>query len=394
MENAINEYSSVKISNGLLEQSELDLGRNRNSNMFEYRGQFSPDLIKSLLQNYAPPNSIILDPFCGCGTVLFEAAKQGHSAIGIDINPAGVLMAKTVQFHNLDATQREKIFLKTKKVLTDIPISKAFENSLIGKISSMNDEYVKNILINAYMKYSNARQCDDKNLFERILVNHIENIRRLPFSNKKYLVFHGDVRNELLQPKSVNLIMTSPPYINVLNYHQYYREITETLGFDVLRVAKSEFGSNRKNRQNRFLTVAQYILDMADSMDHLKIYLKDDGRFIIVIGRQSNVRGIPFRNDMIIGSIAVILGYKIDLHQERKFKNQFGEIIYEDVIHLVNHEKKSKYEKNQLFKLIEYVFNVALKMPLQDDVRRDIDLVVKQVRNISQSPIFVNEVLK
>ena len=31
----------------------------------------------------------VLDPFCGSGTVLLEAALRGHSAIGIDVNPLG-----------------------------------------------------------------------------------------------------------------------------------------------------------------------------------------------------------------------------------------------------------------------------------------------------------------
>ena len=36
----------------------------------------------------------VLDPFCGSGTVLLEAALRGHSAIGIDINPIARLISK------------------------------------------------------------------------------------------------------------------------------------------------------------------------------------------------------------------------------------------------------------------------------------------------------------
>ena len=36
----------------------------------------------------------VLDPFCGSGTVLLEAALRGHSAIGIDINPLARLISK------------------------------------------------------------------------------------------------------------------------------------------------------------------------------------------------------------------------------------------------------------------------------------------------------------
>ncbi|MEP9412025.1 MAG: hypothetical protein HRF42_11640 [Candidatus Brocadia sp.] len=51
---------------------------------------------------------------------------------------------------------------------------------------------------------------------------------------------------------SADLIITIPPYINVFNYHRNYRSIMDILGFDILKVAASEIGSNRKNRGNRF----------------------------------------------------------------------------------------------------------------------------------------------
>ena len=36
----------------------------------------------------------VLDPFCGSGTVLLEAALRGHSAIGIDVNPLARLITR------------------------------------------------------------------------------------------------------------------------------------------------------------------------------------------------------------------------------------------------------------------------------------------------------------
>ena len=43
----------------------------------------------------------VLDPFCGSGTVLLEAALRGHSAIGIDVNPLARLIS-TVKTRRLD----------------------------------------------------------------------------------------------------------------------------------------------------------------------------------------------------------------------------------------------------------------------------------------------------
>ncbi len=41
-----------------------------------------------------PPDSFVLDPMAGSGTVLRVASEQGHRALGFDMDPLAVLMAK------------------------------------------------------------------------------------------------------------------------------------------------------------------------------------------------------------------------------------------------------------------------------------------------------------
>ncbi|MFA5400900.1 MAG: hypothetical protein WC359_10695 [Dehalococcoidia bacterium] len=41
-----------------------------------------------------PIGSVVLDTMCGSGTVLRESVKQGHRAIGFDVDPLAVLMSK------------------------------------------------------------------------------------------------------------------------------------------------------------------------------------------------------------------------------------------------------------------------------------------------------------
>ncbi|MCY3506779.1 MAG: hypothetical protein OXH41_11500 [Chloroflexi bacterium] len=40
-------------------------------------------------------HAMVLDPFCGSGTVLLEASLRGHTAIGIDISPLAQLISRT-----------------------------------------------------------------------------------------------------------------------------------------------------------------------------------------------------------------------------------------------------------------------------------------------------------
>jgi hypothetical protein len=162
----------------------------------------------------------------------------------------------------------------------------------------------------------------------------------------------------------------------------------ESIGFDILKIAKSEFGSNRKHRQNRFLTVTQYILDMANVIRNLRKNLSKEGRFIIIIGRQSKIRGVPFRNDLIIGMLGMMLGYKIALHQERKFKNQFGVEIYEDIIHFKRSETQIIANEKEIRKLAEYVLSKSTKNVEDETIKKDIILAINKIKEVSKSEIL------
>ena len=59
---------------------------------------------------------------------------------------------------------------------------------------------------------------------------------------------HADARALPVESGSADLVLTSPPYINVHNYNQKYRRSVEALEWDILAVARSEIGSNRQNR--------------------------------------------------------------------------------------------------------------------------------------------------
>ena len=52
-----------------------------------YHGNFIPQIPNQLIQRYTKKNDIVLEPFMGSGTKLFECEKLNRKYIGFDINP-------------------------------------------------------------------------------------------------------------------------------------------------------------------------------------------------------------------------------------------------------------------------------------------------------------------
>lgn len=57
-------------------------------------GGFPPALARYFIAAYSRTGDVVLDPFCGKGTTLFEAARLGRSAFGSDIAPDAVICAR------------------------------------------------------------------------------------------------------------------------------------------------------------------------------------------------------------------------------------------------------------------------------------------------------------
>ncbi len=61
-----------------------------------YPAKFIPQIVQQLIKKFAPTGKeIICDPFGGCGTTLVEAKISGRRSIGFDINPIAKLITET-----------------------------------------------------------------------------------------------------------------------------------------------------------------------------------------------------------------------------------------------------------------------------------------------------------
>lgn len=59
----------------------------------DYRGNWSPYVPRNLILRYTEPGETVCDPMMGSGTTLVECKLTGRRGIGVDINPASVMIA-------------------------------------------------------------------------------------------------------------------------------------------------------------------------------------------------------------------------------------------------------------------------------------------------------------
>lgn len=332
--------------NSPLPLSALNIDAKSRSNLFPWRGQFSPQLVEALLRAYAPADAEVLDPFMGSGTVLVESARLGFTSHGCEVNPAAYLLGRVYELCNLETTERRVLLDNAETILTrvrptafELPLFRvascpdSIPSSALAWVKTVPDARVQMLLEAVVVLADGDSTSDDVYDSKWSSIRRI--VSNLPFTTAPLRAHLCDARSLHLPDSSVDFVLSSPPYINVFNYHHNLRAGVESLGWKPLVVARSEIGANRKFRQNRFLTVVQYCIDMALALAELRRVCKDNARILLILGRESNVHKTPFYNGQLIERLASqVVGLKLELRQERVFVNKFGQHIYEDILHL------------------------------------------------------------
>jgi len=62
--------------------------------MHTYWARKPHNVVAEYIRRYSKEGDIVLDPFCGSGVTVIEAVKLGRRAIGIDINPMAIFIAR------------------------------------------------------------------------------------------------------------------------------------------------------------------------------------------------------------------------------------------------------------------------------------------------------------
>jgi len=393
-------YSNTLIDRANIDQNLLNIANKYKSNPLPWNGQFSPQLVQVLLNYYSSKKDTIFDPFLGSGTTLLEAGELKRKAYGTEINFAAICLSKIYELINVDFPERiilinefENILIKYHIIYSDFFNN---ENNIITNIQILINKYSNSkykilldcfiILIDFYKNNFSEKWLETK--WYKIK----ELVKALPVSPNNIKILQEDARETSISDSKVDFIVTSPPYINVFNYHQQYRSSSEHLNGSVLPTAKAEIGSNRKNRSNRFNTVTQYCIDMSMVFNEINRICKDGSRVIFIMGRESQVKKTAFFNGEIVSEIAYQC-CKMNLinRQERVFINRYGAHIYEDILHFESTKKISTNGIETARNIAKDIF-LSVMSTAPEESQVDLQDALEKLSEVQPSEMFRRQI--
>lgn len=359
-------------------------------NVHPFPARMAPDLALQSL-SLLPTGSVVLDPMSGSGTVLRQALDLGHHAIGFDMDPLSVLMSKVwtsqtdaaVVEGELNAVLRNArtVDLRSSKLAwVDEETSEfmgfwfapeqrraltriAYILSVLRagttspeKIPAINllQIALSRIIVTKEQAASLARdtshsrphrvaRSSNYDVFAGFERSARQLIRRV--SEQKILgtanINIGDARDIRLADSSVDSIITSPPYLNAIDYMRGHRMSLVWLGHSIreLRSIRSNtIGAERSvDSANTFEAVAiakticeldkisarhqgmiiRYAGDLIDMMKQASRVLKPAGTATYVVGN-SCLKGIFIRNSDGVFKAGELAGLKLVQSNERE----------------------------------------------------------------------------
>ena len=291
-----------------------------------YLGKFVPQLVEIFLRKFQP--IAVCDPFAGSGTTLVEAAALGINAIGCDISEFNCLITRvktgTYDLGLLEAEVNDILgrALSTRQprllervapyhptdYLSDWFAQPALKSllayqALIGdyvysdvlrlilsraarsarRTTHFDLDFPKRPQTEPYHCYKHSRTCKPTENASRFLKRYstdtVKRIREFSEIRKgaALAIIAGDCATVDL-PRH-DLVVTSPPYVGLIDYHEQHRYAYELLGLPWR--ADEEIGSASNGTSRRART--EYVNSMVASFLNVKAGLVRGGRMVVIV---------------------------------------------------------------------------------------------------------------
>jgi len=356
-----------------------------------FPARMAPEIALSGLDKL-PQDFVVLDPMAGSGMVLGTAAKLGLRAIGYDIDPLACMISKVNGTRVIEKTVRSacnELIEKTKKLSVEditLPwidkdietkryIEFWFASNQIDQLRRLSFLLVKEpftsnittinvlkvavsrLIVTKEPKASRARDTAHSRPHRTIIENEFDVIDALPKSLDHVLkalspndvlrdvsAYRGDARKMgRIKSDSIDRILTSPPYLNAIDYMRGHRLALIWFGYSLcaLRKLRSRYvGAEISRSQRMSSTVQKFFENLHPDVDErkrnmLRRYYTDlwsitreayrvlapSRKATYVIGN-SRVKGHEVRNCDLLNLAAKQNGFEIVDHFTRQIPEQ------------------------------------------------------------------------
>lgn len=382
-------------------------------NWYKFTAGFSYKFVDIILEDYKDKDIVVYEPFAGCGTTLVECQKLGFRSIGNESQElmCNVIHAKlnwtitkqqytraknnikkyveenkriaeiTAKFHPLLVTLYDEPSLRELycirdgiKRLRNKDVQQFFNLALSQTLHKAAIHPIAVPYISRSTFLSDSGRAWEK--FQRISEQMYSDIQQMPHHEQLATVYNWDsrVKNEDVADDSCGLCITSPPYLNNLDYgevskvHSHFFEMTNDWNditekvrrklvtgatthyrdteFVMEEFTQKEFAQHnsdtmgklvelygrikenakqRKGKKSFHILMMHYFEDMYYVLKEMRRVLRYGGEAYLVLG-DSAPYGIYVPTTQILGDIALSAGFtEFSLHKIRsrgdKWKN-------------------------------------------------------------------------
>jgi DNA modification methylase len=329
-------------------------------NWFYYKEGFSKELVFRLADMFSLKKGMnVLDPFCGVGTTLLACKQLGVHSIGFDVHPVAVFAAKvkTRDYEPEILKQEIKSLIKAKfhppKKLPDSGIVKrvfprhTLEDTIFFRdfIMQNPDSKVRDFLLlglmNVAIKCSYAYKDGAvikvrkkptpplRDMLRRQLFRMLKDVQNFPSVSVNTSADFGDSRSLPLESESMDSVITSPPYLNKIEYTRIYeiehelflrhvQESPSVRSYIGLSLNKLEKDSSKLEKALDYETVrglpmeaVPYMMDMFQSIEEMHRVCKKGVKLGIVVGNGC-FPTCTVDSDILLSRMAESLGFRVD----------------------------------------------------------------------------------
>lgn len=362
-----------------------------------YPAKFIPQIVHKLILEYTVDNDFVFDPFGGCGTTLVEAKVLGRKSVGFDINPVAKLITETkitplkpeVLEKNLNIfendykkIENENLYFEHSQRINywfDLKVQRELDK-LFSAINTIKDFRIKRFYLCAFSQIlkncsrwlmkSTKPQIDPNKVPPEVYTTFISHLKKMMVKNEEFysllkqsnnlktlskMKLRNSTKKFPLENNSIDLIITSPPYVTSYEYADLHQLILLWLGDDAKRFHRwnkyaekyqsfrekfvgTKLAKDKKtqkflgyfahqiinqlpNKKEYLKSIPKYFSDMQKSISEMYRVLKPGKRTCIIIGN-TTLAGIEVKNAEVAAEQMQDSGFIIEKIIKRELSNK------------------------------------------------------------------------